>query len=99
MSPASRLYEGRILHRRYRPVEHGFRYRLFMLYLALEELPELFDRIPLWSARRPAPAVGRYHLRRRNLRPRGPQGRAQLTLSLRIRAEVQALSREAGLRH
>lgn len=27
-----------------------------MLYLDLAELPELFDRYPLWSARRPAPA-------------------------------------------
>ena len=35
-------------------VENQFRYPLFMAYLDLEELPELFDRRWLWSARRPA---------------------------------------------
>jgi DUF1365 family protein len=29
---------------------------MFMLYLDLDELPDLFDRFWLWSARRPAPA-------------------------------------------
>ena len=53
---ASAVYEGWVRHRRMRPVEHGFRYRVFMMYLDLDELPELFDRVPLWSARRPAPA-------------------------------------------
>jgi hypothetical protein len=27
-----------------------------MAYLDLAELPEVLDRVPLWSARRPAPA-------------------------------------------
>jgi DUF1365 family protein len=36
------------------PREHRFRYRMFMLYLDLAELPQLFDRTPFWSARRPA---------------------------------------------
>jgi DUF1365 family protein len=53
---ASALYEGWVRHRRMDPVEHEFRYRLFMSYLDLGELPELLDRVPLWSARRPAPA-------------------------------------------
>ena len=34
-------------------MEHEFRYRLFMAYLDLDELPEVLDRVPLWSARRP----------------------------------------------
>ncbi len=42
-------------HRRLRPVEHSFRYRVWMLLLDLDELPEPLDRHPLWSARRPAP--------------------------------------------
>ncbi len=29
---------------------------MFMMYLDLAELPGLFDRVPFWSARRPAPA-------------------------------------------
>jgi DUF1365 family protein len=36
------------------PRRHRFRYRLFMMFLDLAELPALFDRTPFWSARRPA---------------------------------------------
>jgi DUF1365 family protein len=53
---ASAVYEGRIRHRRFEPVEHEFSYRLFLMYLDLEELPRLFDPFPLFSARRRAPA-------------------------------------------
>jgi DUF1365 family protein len=52
----SALYTGWVRHRRFEPVDHRFRYRLFMLYLDLDELPELFDRYLFWSARRAAPA-------------------------------------------
>jgi DUF1365 family protein len=45
-----------VRHRRFSPAPHAFRYRLFMLYLDLGELPGLFDGRLLWSARRPAPA-------------------------------------------
>ena len=50
----SAIYFGQVRHRRLVPVEHHFRYRMFMLYLDLAELPDLFDRHWLWSARRPA---------------------------------------------
>lgn len=50
----SAIYFGQVRHRRLAPVEHRFRYRMFMLYLDLAELPDLFDRHWLWSARRPA---------------------------------------------
>jgi len=53
---ASAVYEGWVRHRRFQPVEHSFRYRLFLMYLDLDELPGLLDPFPLWSARRPAPA-------------------------------------------
>lgn len=53
---ASAVYEGWVRHRRFEPVEHAFRYRLFLMYLDLGELPELLDPYPLFSARRPAPA-------------------------------------------
>jgi len=36
------------------PVGHEFSYRMFMLYLDLGELPQVFERRWLWSARRPA---------------------------------------------
>lgn len=43
------IYEGRVRHRRFKPVTHMFSHRLFMLYLDLDELPTLFDRYWLWS--------------------------------------------------
>ncbi len=48
------IYEGLLHHQRFSPREHSFRYRLFMLYLDLEELPNLFDPYLLWSAKRSA---------------------------------------------
>ena len=53
---SSAVYEGWVRHRRFEPVEHEFSYRLFLMYLDLEELPRLFDPFPLFSARRRAPA-------------------------------------------
>ena len=46
------IYQGRVRHRRFTPAENGFSYSLFMLYLDLSELPALFDRHWLLSARR-----------------------------------------------
>ena len=54
--PASAIYEGWIRHRRFEPIEHSFRYPLFLMYLDLAELPEVLDPYPLFSARRRAPA-------------------------------------------
>jgi hypothetical protein len=48
------IYRGAIRHRRRSPVSHEFRYRLFMLYLDLDELPRVFAGRWLWSVRRPA---------------------------------------------
>lgn len=50
------IYEGQVRHARTRPVLHRFRYRVFMMYLDLAELDEVFQRRWLWSARGPAPA-------------------------------------------
>ena len=47
----SRIYRGTVWHRRLTPRGHEFHYRLYMLYLDLAELPVLFDRYWLWSAR------------------------------------------------
>ncbi|MHB8235729.1 MAG: DUF1365 domain-containing protein [Solirubrobacteraceae bacterium] len=52
---ASCLYEGSVRHRRASPRDE-FRFALFMAYVDLDELPQLFDASLLWSARRPAPA-------------------------------------------
>jgi DUF1365 family protein len=48
------LYEGRVRHRRRGEPSDEFSYPLYMAYLDLDELPELFDGRWLWSARRPA---------------------------------------------
>ena len=36
----SALYEGWVRHRRREPVQNAFRYRLYLLYLDLAELPQ-----------------------------------------------------------
>jgi len=51
---ASAAYEGWVRHRRFEPVEHEFRYPLFLMYLDLDELPGVLDPYPLFSARRAA---------------------------------------------
>lgn len=52
----SAIYEGRVTHVRRSPVEHAFRVPLFMMYLDLAELDDVFRGRWLWSTRRPAPA-------------------------------------------
>ena len=52
----SAIYEGHVEHRRSSPIPHSFRYRIFMPLFDLDELPELLDDVPLWSARGRAPA-------------------------------------------
>ncbi len=52
----SGVYQGTVRHRRFAPLQHEFRHRMFMLYLDLDELPGVFDGRWLWSARRVAPA-------------------------------------------
>jgi DUF1365 family protein len=52
----SAIYEGWVRHRRFQPIEHSFRYRFFLAYLDLAELPGVLDPYPFYSARRRAPA-------------------------------------------
>ncbi|NQX88725.1 MAG: DUF1365 domain-containing protein [Halioglobus sp.] len=52
----SRLYEGLLRHRRLSPRQHSFQYRVFMPYLCLDELPDIFLDKPFWSASGKAPA-------------------------------------------
>jgi uncharacterized protein len=51
---ASCLYEGWVRHRRRTPVAHAFRFPLFMCYLDLAEIEDVFRGRWLWSARRTA---------------------------------------------
>ena len=48
------IYTGKVSHTRMAPKRHHFRYRLFMMYLDLDEVETLLDRFLFWSAKRPA---------------------------------------------
>jgi len=46
------IYVGQVRHRRFTPAVHQFKYKLFMMYLDLDELPDLFNRYLFWSYNR-----------------------------------------------
>ena len=74
------IYTGRIYHKRYAPVEHGFSYRMFMMHVDLSERDALFDGKFMWSQKRFAPARFKrsdYH------------GPADMPLDEAVRATVQ----------
>lgn len=52
----SALYTGWVRHRRFTPVEHHFRYPVFMMYLDLQELEEVQKISVWWSNKWYAPA-------------------------------------------
>ena len=45
----SAIFEGMVSHHRFKPKPHGFNYRVFMMYLDLDELPSLFNNLRHWS--------------------------------------------------
>lgn len=51
MSFQSAIYEGQVRHRRFAPVEHEFANRLFLMYLDLDEIEEVFRRKWFFSTR------------------------------------------------
>lgn len=55
----SAFFEGFVRHRRRTPRGREFTYRMFLVYLDLDELPEVLDRLPLWSGQSPALAFFR----------------------------------------
>jgi DUF1365 family protein len=50
----SAIFEGSVKHRRQNPVAHEFRYSMFMMYLDLAELDEVFSKRWFWSVGRRA---------------------------------------------
>lgn len=52
VSTNSAIYTGWVSHQRFAPKIHGFRYRVFMMFLNLDELPKLFQNTPFWSYQR-----------------------------------------------
>lgn len=77
------IYEGVVRHRRFSPVAHDFRYDLFMMYLDLDEVPDVFDGHALWSARGPAPAW---------FRRADYMGDSDVELSESVRRKAEALT-------
>lgn len=55
MKLRSGIYSGHVAHRRHGQPGHGFRRPTTMPLLFLDELDEVMDRHPLWSAHRPSP--------------------------------------------
>lgn len=47
------LYECTVMHRRISPKEHSFVYRIFLFLLDLDELEEVSNRVPIFSANAP----------------------------------------------
>ncbi len=83
------IYEGRVSHTRIRPALHKFDYRLFMMYLDLDELPTLFEKRWFWSACKPA--IARFR-RRDHL---GPE-QQPLADSVRDLVETETGRRPSG---
>ncbi len=48
----SGIYHGLVRHRRFSPKVHDFQYRVFMMYLDLDELDKVFSLSKLWSKNR-----------------------------------------------
>jgi DUF1365 family protein len=80
------IYAGNVGHSRYQPVTHRFRYSLFMMYLDLAELEQVFEGRIFWSVNRPNLAW---------FRRRDYMGDPDLPLDTTVREEVQ---RQLGYR-
>lgn len=50
----SSIFSGQVSHSRKTPLGHAFRYRVFMMYLDLDELDTVFSGRWFWSTKRPA---------------------------------------------
>lgn len=48
------IYEGQVRHRRFSVSNHEFNYKLYMVYIDLDELDEVFSKRWFWSATRSA---------------------------------------------
>lgn len=45
------LYSGRVRHRRYNPFPHSFTYGLFMVYLNIDEIDQIFNNSFFWNTK------------------------------------------------
>ena len=70
----SAIFEGQVRHRRFAPREHAFTFRMFMMYLDLDELDTVFAGRWFWSTRRRA--LARYRRSDHLGSPKVPLGEA-----------------------
>jgi len=46
---SSCIYNGNVIHKRFKPKEHFFKYKVFSLFIDLSELNELNDKLKFFS--------------------------------------------------
>jgi DUF1365 family protein len=88
----SAIYTGQLRHRRFAPRTHEFSYQLFMMYVDLAELDEVFRGRWLWSVKRPALAW----LRRADYLADESDARVPLDHAVRNRVQQETGSRPRG---
>ena len=49
MIEESYIYNGRVIHKRFKPKEHTFNYKVFSLLLDLDEIKKIDKEIPFFS--------------------------------------------------
>ena len=49
MINGSCIYTGKVIHKRFKPKKHFFQYRVFSLFLDLDEIKEISNKINLFS--------------------------------------------------
>ena len=49
MIEESYIYNGRVIHKRFKPKEHAFSYKVFSLFLDLDEIDKIEKEIPFFS--------------------------------------------------
>ena len=45
----SKIYVGKVIHRRFKPKNHYFKYRVFSLLIDLDDLNEIDNKIKIFS--------------------------------------------------
>ena len=83
----SAIYKGWLRHRRFYPKNHRFSYRVFMMYLDLDELESVFKLSPFWSTKAWRPA---------RFRREDYLGDAKIPLDTAIRSRIKE---ETGTNH
>jgi uncharacterized protein len=96
---ASAIYQGTLRHRRFLPKKHEFSYSVFMMYLDLAELDNVFSLSPFWSLKRWAPVQYKrsdFYLSKSDLNPSHSNSLTALDTSIRDTVENKTGVRPLG---